>query len=89
MNSLEIAPQELRRLLEHAAGLAGDYWESLSQRPAFPKTSAQQLEQLFAPSVFGYAEETMQRSCSASSSVDGFTFQTQPLMANSRYVPAL
>src|SRR5947209_1777512 len=46
MNSLEIPPQELRRLLDHAAALTADYWESLPGRPVHPKTSAKQLERL-------------------------------------------
>src|SRR4051812_28075884 len=48
MNSLEIAPQELRQLLQQAAALAADYWESLPERPVHPQTSAQQLEKLFS-----------------------------------------
>ena len=48
MNSLEIAPQELRQLLQQASALAADYWESLPERPVYPKTSALQLEKLFS-----------------------------------------
>jgi aromatic-L-amino-acid decarboxylase len=48
MNPLEIAPQELRRLLKQAAGLTADYWESLPELPAYPKTSANKLENLFS-----------------------------------------
>src|SRR4051812_20452294 len=48
MNPLEIAPQELRNLLEKAAAAAAGYWESLPDRPVHPKTSAKQLEELFS-----------------------------------------
>src|SRR3954468_13636424 len=48
MNSLEIAPQELRQLLQQASALAADFWESLPERPVYPQTSAQQLEKLFS-----------------------------------------
>jgi glutamate/tyrosine decarboxylase-like PLP-dependent enzyme len=51
MNPLEIAPQELRRLLQEAVALTADYWESLPRRPVHPKTSAQQLEKLFSAEV--------------------------------------
>src|SRR5439155_3796411 len=48
MNPLEIEPQELRRLLEQAAGLTAEYWESLPALPAYPNTSAEKLEKLFS-----------------------------------------
>ncbi len=48
MNPLEIAPQELRNLLEKAAAAAAGYWESLPDRPVHPNTSARQLEKLFS-----------------------------------------
>src|SRR4051812_27204508 len=48
MNPLEIAPQELRNLLEKAAAAAAGYWESLPDRPVHPNTSAKQLETLFS-----------------------------------------
>src|SRR5438270_9389572 len=48
MNPLEIAPQELRSLLEKAAAATAGYWESLPDRPVHPNTSAKQLEGLFS-----------------------------------------
>src|SRR4051812_18562694 len=51
MNPLEIAPQELRNLLEQAADAAAGYWESLPDRPVHPNTSAKQLEKLFSADV--------------------------------------
>jgi aromatic-L-amino-acid/L-tryptophan decarboxylase len=47
MNPLETSPQDLRRLLDRAAGLAADYWESLPQRPSYPAASAAELKRLF------------------------------------------
>src|SRR3954454_4687352 len=46
MNSLETSPQQLRRLLQRASELAGDYWESLPERPSYPATSGAKLKQL-------------------------------------------
>src|SRR3954463_4620462 len=48
MNPLEIAPRELRNLLEKAAAAAAGYWESLPDRPVHPNTSAKRLEELFS-----------------------------------------
>src|SRR4051812_20139459 len=47
MNSLETSPQELRRLLQRASEMAGDYWESLPERPSYPAASEAKLKQLF------------------------------------------
>jgi aromatic-L-amino-acid/L-tryptophan decarboxylase len=65
MNSLETSPQQLRRLLQRASELAGDYWESLPERPSYPAASEAKLKQLF--------EEELRETGCGEAAFDDFT----------------
>ena len=47
MESLEISPDEFRRLAEKVTQLTADYLRELDSRPIFPSTTGEESERLF------------------------------------------